>query len=354
MVYVYSVFGLRLSCDLQIPGFVPQPVEPPYDVVVSLAKLPEWLSRSLPPDREALYVSGEIGESGQPSSRVWSAGGGDYFRIVYDEGTDCVVDRTGTRIWIWWPEPYTLTDMVPYLQGQLLGLVQRLRGVTCLHASAILIDGCGVAIAGFRGAGKSSTAAAFLKMGFPVLADDVVPVFEKAGKFMVQPAHPRIWLRPDMVESLFGSSDALPLLSPSWEKRYLDLNAAGPGWPLEPKPLAAIYVLSERANEPERPEVTAAAPRDTLLQLLCNTYMNHLLDPRMRAQEFATLSRLQQSLPVRMVYPHQDASRISQLCQVICADLADLRKRSPMVYATPHETSRARKAEAQLREPKRK
>lgn len=321
MVYLYSVFGLHLRCDLQVPGFVPLPVEPPYDVIVSLGKLPEWLNHSVPPDREALYISPDIGENGQPGSRVWSVKGGDYFRIVYDDGTDCVVDRKGTRIWVWWPEPLTMADIVPYLQGQLLGLVQRLRGVTCLHASAILIGGQAVAVVGFAGAGKSSTAAAFLQMGFPVLADDVVPVFEDGGKFMMQPAHPRIWLCPDMVKTLFGSIDALPLLAPSWEKRYLDLNLAGPGLPVEPKPLAAVYVLSERVNEPERPVVAEGAPRDMLLQLLCNTYMNHLLDPRMRSQEFETLSQLQRSVPVRMVHPHEDVSRISQLCRAICADL---------------------------------
>jgi hypothetical protein len=321
MPYVYSVFGLRLFCDLKIPGFVPLPVEPPYDVIVLLGMLPEWMSHCVPPDREALYVSNEIGENGQPSSRVWSAGGGDYFRILYDDGTDCVVDRRGTRIWIWWPAPLTLADVVPYLQGQLLGLVQRLRGVTCLHASAILIEGHAIAVAGSPGAGKSSTAATFLQMGFQVVADDVVPVFEDARRFMVQPAHARLWLRPDMVEKLFGSIDALPFLAPSWKKRYLDLSTAGSGLPLEPKPLAAIYILSERANEPERPLVTEAAPRDILLRLLCNTYMNHLLDPSMRSQEFETLSRLQRSVPVRMVLPHEDVSRISQLCHVIRADL---------------------------------
>jgi hypothetical protein len=319
--YVYSVFGLRLRCNLQVPGFVSLPVEPPCDVIVSLGSLPNWLNRSVPPDREALYVSPEVGQNGQPSSRAWSAGGGDYFRILYDDGTDCVVDRAGTRIWIWWPTLFTISDIVPYLQGQLLGFLQRLRGVTCLHACSVLIDGHAIAVAGFPGAGKSSTAAAFLQMGFPVLADDVVPVFVESGKFMVRPAHPRIWLRPDMVKTLFGSIDALPLFAPSWEKRFLDLNASGPGLPLEPKPLAAVYVLSERANEPERPLVTEAAPLDILLRLLCNTYMNHLLDPGMRLQEFETLSRLQRNVPVRMVLPHEDVSRISQLCHVIRADL---------------------------------
>jgi hypothetical protein len=213
MTYVYSIFGLRLCCDLQVPGFIPLPVEPPFDVIVSLGKLPEWLNRSVPPDQEALYVSPEVGENGQPGSRVWNVKEGDYFRIVYDDGTDCLVDRRGTRIWIWWPAPFTTSDIVPYLQGQLLGFLQRLRGVTCLHACAVQIGDQAIAVAGFPGAGKSSTAAAFLLLGYPVLADDVVPVFEDDGKFMVQPAHPRIWLCPDMVEALFGSIEALPLLT---------------------------------------------------------------------------------------------------------------------------------------------
>jgi hypothetical protein len=248
---------------------------------------------------------------------------GNYYRILYDDGTDCVVDRSGTRIWVWWPAQFTLVDAVPYLQGQLLGLAQRLRGVTCFHACAVLIDGRAVVVTGSAGAGKSSTAAAFLQMGFPVLADDVVPVFEDAGKFMVRPAHPRIWLCPDMVQTLYGSIDALPLFAPSWEKRYLDLNVSGPGLPIGPSPLAAIYVLSERTSDPARPLLGDAPPRDILLQLLCNTYMNHLLDPRMRSQEFETLSRLQRTVPVRMLHPHEDVARISQLCQVICTDVAE-------------------------------
>ena len=309
----YSIFGLRLGSSGPIPGFVPVQDDLPVDVVVSLGEFPEWLDRSVPPDDQAMYASPYLGATGIPSSRVWPIEGGAFLRILYEEGTDCVVDRQGTRIWIWWPAPYTVADMVPYLQGQLLGLVQRLRGITCLHASAFLVGEFAIAVTGPGGAGKSSTAAAFLQAGFPVLADDVVPVFEADGKFMVRPAHPRLWLRPDMVESLYGSNDALPLLAPSWGKRYIDLNVIGPGYPLEPKPLGAIYVISGRVDEADDPVVIEPAPRDGLLQLLCNTYVNHLLNPAMRSQEFAFLSRLRRSVPVLLVHRHGDASRISQL-----------------------------------------
>ncbi len=269
-----------------------------------------------------MYVSNYLGETGKPSSRVWSVQNGQYVRLVYSDGTDCIVDRAGTRIWIWWPEPFSVVDVVPYLQGQLMGLVLRLRGVTCLHASSILIGDQSIAVTGPAGSGKSTTAAAFLKMGYPVLADDVTPVFEKGGRFFAQPAHPRIWLCPEMVETLYGKRDALPQYAPSWEKRYINVNAAGPGMPMEPQPLAAIFVLSDRANEPHRPAITEGAPRDILLHLLCNTYVNHLLDSEMRAREFELLSHLLGKVPVVLLHPHEDASRIPLLCQTILDEVA--------------------------------
>jgi hypothetical protein len=321
----YSVFGLRIRSNIEIPGFPAPSDNLPVDVVVTLGSLPSWLDPVLPRNQDAWYVSPDLGDNGGPSSRVWQILEGEYFRILYDDGTDCVMDRQGTHIWIQWPGHFTVKDVVPYLQGQLLGLAQRLRGVTCLHASAIVIGQTAIAIAGPKGRGKSSTAAAFLQLGFPVLADDVVPIFEDGGRFMARPAHSRLWLRADMVETLYGSSDALPQFAPSWRKHYLDLNAAGPGQPGEPKQLGAIYILAERADEPDRPTVDEAGPHDAMLELLCNTYINHLLDPEMRSREFSLLSRLYQSVPLRVVRPHQDASRISQLCQVILDDFASHR-----------------------------
>jgi hypothetical protein len=125
-----------------------------------------------------------------------------------------------------------------------------------------------------------------------------------------------------MVETLYGSSNALPQFAPSWEKRYLDLNAAEPAQPCEPKQLGAIYMLAERAEEPGRPTVGKVGPRDAMLELLCNTYVNHLVDPEMLSREFALLSRLLQNVPLRVVSPHEDSSRIPQLCQVILDDFA--------------------------------
>jgi hypothetical protein len=316
----HYAFGLSISSNEEIPGFAQALDRAPVDVEVVFGRLPDGIDPDPPPNDQALHVSPLKAPPEGPCSRVWRTPDGEYFRILYGDGTDCVVDQKGRQIWILWPEHYSLIDVVPYLQGQLLGFAQRLRGVVCLHASAIVVGEHAIAVTGPAEAGKSTTAATFLQMGYPILADDVVPVFEDGEKFMVRPAHQRLCLCPDTVETLFGSADALPQFSPSWDKRYLDLSTAGPEWPRGPRSLAAVYVLSERSSEPGRPAIVKARPRDMLLQLVQNTYVNHLLDAQMRSREFAFLSRLQRIVPVRLVRPHAEKSRIPELCRAILED----------------------------------
>jgi len=44
----------------------------------------------------------------------------------------------------------------------------------------------------------------------------------------------------------------------------------------------------------------------------------------MRAREFAVLGRAVTTVPVRRVYPHEDPTRLQELCKVIREDLQSL------------------------------
>jgi hypothetical protein len=65
-------------------------------------------------------------------------------------------------------------------------------------------------------------------------------------------------------------------------------------------------------------------PQNALLALVADTYANKILDREMRAREFAVLGRLVTTVPVRQVYPHEDPSRLAELCRVIRKDLESL------------------------------
>ncbi|MGB6200289.1 MAG: hypothetical protein WA871_14070 [Candidatus Acidiferrales bacterium] len=278
-------------------------------------------------DAEVWYVASNEGVDGGPASRVWRIRGGDFFRFRYADGVEAFLDREGARIWLDWPQPLALDDVMLYLMGNLLGFAQRLRGVTCLHASSIRIGQQAIALIGPAGAGKSSNAAGFFHLGHAILADDVTSLFERDDRFYVRPAHERVWLRPDVVRHLFGAEDALPRLTQKWEKRCLELGGSDLRPGVEPMPLVAIYKLGRDLEAPEPPELTPMQPRDALLTLVANTYVNFLLDPRMRSEEFQCLGRLAKAVPMCLVRSHGNPPDIRRLCERI---LVDVRERTAL------------------------
>ena len=84
-----------------------------------------------------------------------------------------------------------------YLLGTCMGALLMQRKILPLHGSAIEIDGKAYAIVGDSGAGKSTLASAFLKLGYQLISDDVIPVtLNEQNIPMVTPAYPqqKLWL----------------------------------------------------------------------------------------------------------------------------------------------------------------
>jgi hypothetical protein len=208
--------------------------------------------------------------------------------------------------------------------GPVIAFVLRLRGITCLHASAIAVDDRAIVLFGLAGAGKSTTAAAFALSGFSVLSDDVAVLADQGERFLVQPGYPRVNLWPDSVRTLFGSGDALPRITPTWDKRYLALDRAGRRFQSEPLSMGAIYILGEREAELTVPVIEDLAGHEAFTTLVANTYVNYLLDSDMRAREFDVLGRVLAGVPIRRVRPTADPSQIFVLCEIIAADARQL------------------------------
>jgi hypothetical protein len=319
---VYRIYGLRLCADLPIPGLAPL-ASPEFDIQVNLRSVPPWLDQVPRGSKEPFYVSPHLNQRGDPALQVWALGKGAFFRLVYGEGVEFVVDMPGTVIWAQWRDHVSVLDAAWYLCGPVLGYVLHLRGVTCLHASAVAVDGRVIILAGMAGAGKSTAAAAFAQQGFPVLSDDIVALHEQGDQFWAAPGYPRVCLWPTSVRALYGSEDALPHIAPPWTKRYLDLTAGNKFQP-DPLPLGAVYILTERADDPSAPFCSASHPLADLMSLVENSYGGYLLTNGMKARDFGFLGRLVQKVPVRSLIPHADSTRLTQLCDTILKDYQDL------------------------------
>jgi hypothetical protein len=293
--------------------------------------LKDWVTfpTTFPDSLEILYASPEPGAPGEPNLRVGLLPGGDYFGFLYRDEVRFAVERQGREIWGDWPESYTLEDACTYLLGPVLGFVLRLRGVTCLHASAVAVDGQAIALVGSPGAGKSTIAAAFAQCGFSVVADDVVALAEDGRNFQVQPGYPRLNLWSDSVRALFGSDEALPRITPTWDKRYLELGDNGLGFAANPLPLGAIYVLGTREGDLAAPVIDDIAGSNALRDLVTNTYVNYLLDREMRSREFDVLTRLVVRMPIRRVRAPADYSAVLGLSGAIANDARRVLARNP-------------------------
>src|SRR5437660_418687 len=278
--------GLPLQCDSETP-----------DVLIKLRDRRAFPATLLASD-ENFYASSDAGPGGEPNLRFGLFPGGEYFGFFYSDGARFAVERRGRDVWADWPENYTLEDACTYLLGPVMGFVLRLRGTVCLHASAVAINDRAIALVGLPGAGKSTTAAAFGCAGFPVLSDDVVALGDKGTQFLVQPGYPRVNLWPDSAFTLFKSGDALPRITPTWEKRYMPLGQDGHYFAPKPLPLGAIYILDSRDRTLSSPVVEVLSGKEAFMALVANTYVNYLLDQDIRRPAFDVLSRVVSEAPI--------------------------------------------------------
>ena len=317
MSYRCSIYGLGVIANRTIPG-VPASTITSEDVRISFGSLPAWLPEVSASQIETSYVADYKSECGDPALRVFRVLDGRYYRFCYADRTEFLIAEAGTEVWARWSDPLTLEDTATYLLGPVMGFVMLLRGIVCLHASAVAIGNEAIALVGPAGSGKSTTAAAFANRGYSILAEDVVTLDDRQDHFLVRPGYPCIRLWPASVKALYGSETHLPKLTPNWDKCYLELSH---GFQTQPLRLAAIYLLGERQDDAALIETVDRA--NGLMSLVANTYATKLMDKQMRAREFELLTRVLSNVRLRRVTPHTDAGRLPEMCTRILTDFGD-------------------------------
>lgn len=273
------------------------------------------------------FVSSDLDMAGEPALRIWEISDGTILYLAYCDGMKFWLDRKGTKIWAMWPAASSLEDAATFLLGPVLGLLLRLRGVSCLHASAVAFGDRAVAFVGDEGAGKSTTAAAFADRGHPVISDDVVAIVDRKGAFHVMSAYPYLSLWPDSVKMLYGPDKTLPTFSANWDKRVLSLGQDRLRFEEKSLPLGAIFLLGERTAETVAPFLETPTQRECLLGLVANSYATGMLDQAMRAQEFELFGRLLSSVPIRRLRPSENPSQLDELCALVSEECASLNRK---------------------------
>ena len=333
----YVVYGFRIISDRPIPGLdlleskTGTSENRPADVSVRFDDGMENAVDYRPADETLWYTSDILDASGNPALHIWKRKPSGEYRMHYSHGLTFHINASLTNVTVRCDESMAADDVAAFLLGPVMGVVLRLRGVTCLHASAVSVRGKAIAFVGMAGAGKSTTAALFAQKGHAVLSDDIVALFERESSFFVLPAYPYLNLWPWTIEMLSQPANAMPPgpdATNATDKLRMALGTEDSKFQGEPLPLAAIYVLSGRPAVSRAPIVEKFAPQNALMSLVANTYGNTILDSPTRAQEFRVLGRLAKSVPIRHVIARDDASQLTRLYEVICEDFARLHETS--------------------------
>ncbi len=338
--FVYRAYGIEILSNLEIPALAG--TAGPSEVIGAPSlKVRFGLSPSMDTSQrleELRHASADVDSRGEPVLKIWNADCGKFLRMAYSDGPEFWFDCELENLWVRWQRGSTEQNALGLLLGPVLGFLLRLRGMVCLHGSVVGFGSSAVIFIGAPGAGKSTTAAAFAQRGFAVLADDIAALIDEAGVFRVQPAYPRVNLWPSSVQLLYGSAEALPLIHSRGadveesEKRFLRLGGDGKTrFEQQPLPLAAIYVLQPaQAEGVSGHEIIAAIPKQAaMMALVTNAYGSNVLDAQQRAKEFAVLSQLVESVPVRNVYARRSGLNFDVLCEMIRKDVAQLRASAP-------------------------
>jgi len=313
----YRGFGLRIESDVPLPGLVEDCCADPADARVWLASKPPWVDYALTLPRSP-YLRADFGAS--RAVHVLGVTGAEFFCVTYADGTEFVVSCDGGLVFGQWTPPMTLEDTLTYVMGPILGIVLRRLDWTCVHASAVVWNGRSVMFVGPAGAGKSTTAAAAIsRHGARMLTDDIVALRRSGDGYHVEPGQSWVRLWKESVRLLFNNDATLPLLTPNWDKRYLDATSG-----LSPAaPLSLICFLGGLASiVPDASALMPVSPRDALVILAANTYCWPFVHAEGRRAEFRTLSDLAQRIPAVVVARDRAARRLDALLDAVRDSLA--------------------------------
>jgi len=292
----YSVYGLTVGSEFDLPELLPAPPERDVDVTIRLADLNPAVGSDTDPETQRVDATP------------------DRCRLTYDSVGTFLIEE-GHRIRC---DPASLGGETHkifrrVLENQAMTVVMLQRGLLVLHASAVVVSGAAAVFVGSRTAGKSTTTAAFHRRGHSMLADDVVAIRFEDGQSTVVPGVPQIRLSPEAADAL--ELDPVCSYDRDWdtEKVYYPIEAQA-----DATPLGSIYSLEDTDHISIEP-FEGLTP---FFELVTNTYAQGLLpDTRTTADHFGQCSQVVASTPVRLLRRPKRFDRLPEVVDLVAADV---------------------------------
>lgn len=232
-------------------------------------------------------------------------------------GAEFVYTRDARRIWATWGQFISSEFAFSLLLNVGMAFNLRLRGLVCLHASGVVVNGGAVLFLGASGKGKSTLASLFGLHGHPILTDDIAAIRHDADHIWVSPGYPALRLYPESLPVSDVARRVSPI-APDWDKLFLHLDVSDFHFAQHPAPLSRIYVLADRDDQPliESLSVLKALPL-----LVENNYLAPVSQHQDYQHDFAVLAEVAKRVPVRGLVVPNGIDKLPRLYDIVMSDL---------------------------------
>lgn len=219
--------------------------------------------------------------------------------IIRLHGTgDFIISHQGSKITCH-PHPSSkLSEVAALFVSQIMPLVLSL-GRNCLvfHACGVRIGDSCLMILGPQGFGKSTLAAAFVRRGYSLLSDDVLPIQFKRGIGFAVPGVPEIRLGK-ATAGLIARDSRVDSLLPVFAKTRIGVEFAFCTTLL---PLGRIFVLGPLLPRHRGVRLRHLPLTESWTSLLENCFRLNFTDPAPIRAEFQLLANLVQKKPLTQI-----------------------------------------------------
>ena len=296
----YHAFGLKIASDIPLSELRTAVGDGPPDIRF----IERPIGRSLPGRDQGVVM-----DFRDPNGLVMAWPDVAAFRLV-----DC------STVWV---EKYSGVQG-SYVAFPILGPVMAWmldwRGYFVLHASAININGRSIALMGDKLAGKSTTAAAFLRAGHDLITDDLLALsFDERGQPICHPAFPQVKLADEAAASVeIPNAKALPLVYEGFSKRQHKLSRMH-------TEATGIHFLAVLDRGGKRPSLSHLGPAEAIGALNRFSYMPRFADAPQtqdkRARHFKDCARLADKAQVVKLQIPDALDRLEETVALVVREL---------------------------------
>jgi cytochrome c551/c552 len=309
MTASYLAFGGVLRSDLEIEELAPAPEGAAADWTLRVTQAAV--------DRGAVALGSDV-VYGECLVRGYKTDSG--YRLVFDDTGRFDVAEDGREIFWSKPEEASLQSAAADVTSRVIALALHAGGVYCLHASAVSVQGAGLAFIAPKFHGKSTICSALVKAGARAISDDTLPVRLHDGAWLA-PGVPRLRLWGDTASRLFGPGSE----ARETGRKYLIDRLSSDQVETQSVPFRAAYVLNPVQELPSG----AAVSRERLetvgatLALLMHAKLGPVLGGTEAPVLLSRAAAIATVVPVYALHVVRDLERVDEVARVVAGWHAD-------------------------------